>query len=182
MSSKSDYSEIMGVDPEAFDWLDYAEEFFKHDASFGIEGSRTIPLRNGKSYDIGQEFDQLEKMYEASPEKVVEPLMSIEKDGEIVGFYMERFDGVHVSNYFNQGQGDKEEHREIMNQIDEFVDTMESEGLVHGDLAYNILYDGENIKVIDPVGTPEREEDFARLRDLDEDAIQNIEEQSPFIS
>jgi|GEM_PF-1858867 len=182
MEDIDDYSELYEINPEAFTWLDYAEEFFKHDGSFGIEGSRTIPLRDGKSYDIGQEFDQLERMHKASPDKVVEPLMSLEKDGETVGFYMERVEGEHVTNYFREGKGDMEEHEEIIIQVEEFIDTMERENLVHGDLMNNILYDGDTIKVIDPVGTPETEQDFETLREYDEEFVEIIEESSPYLS
>ena len=181
MSSQNDYSELMDLDPEAFDWLDYAEEFFKHDGSFdyGVEGN--VSRRNGTSYDLDDELEQLERMYEASPEKVIQPLMTLEKDGEITGFYMERVEGEHVLDYFREGKGDKQEHQEIIREVEDFIQKMQREGLVHGDLANNTLYDGDSIKVIDPVGTPDSREDFENLRELDEGATEVLGSRSKFL-
>ncbi|MFQ3307997.1 MAG: RIO-like serine/threonine protein kinase [Candidatus Nanohaloarchaea archaeon] len=177
--SEYDFS---NVDPEAFDWLDYAEEFFKHDGDFDYGRVRTIPARNGKSYvNIEDEFRQLEEMYEAAPDKVAEPLMTLEKNGEVRGFYIERVEGEHITDYFSEGKGDIERHLEILDKVEEFVNTMGEEGLVHGDLSNNILYDGERIKVIDPVGQPEEQEDFEIFRELDEGSLQVLENRSPYL-
>ncbi|WP_414838357.1 hypothetical protein ACK3SF_03045 [Candidatus Nanosalina sp. VS9-1] len=188
--TENDYMEIMDLDPEAFDWLDMAEEFFKHDGSFsfGEERNRNV-IRAGERYDeIEREFNQLEKLYEACPEHVVEPLMPVYRDvdGEkrMAGFYMERFDGELLKDYLLDltERGEIMEGLRLVDEIRETVDKIHREGAVHGDLTNNILYDGETFKFFDPVGEPYDQEAYRDMREWDRSTPERLEKtaKAPF--
>ncbi|MFB6145733.1 MAG: lipopolysaccharide kinase InaA family protein [Candidatus Nanohaloarchaea archaeon] len=177
---ESDYSEIYRLEPEEFDWLDLASEFFKHDGSFsyGIERNGDV-IRHGKRYDeIEREYDQLNSIHELVPEHTVEPLMSIYRrvDGKrkMAGFYMEKEDGALMKDYLRDSK-DVHENLAIVKDIERTVRKMHENGVVHGDLANNIFYDGESWKMFDPVGEPYSEDGYDKMRRCDLEDIEVLE-------
>jgi tRNA A-37 threonylcarbamoyl transferase component Bud32 len=64
---------------------------------------------------------------------------------------------------------------EVASEVREAVQYLHSEGLVHGDLANNILYDGETFKMFDPVGTPKDRDGYHRMKELDEHDYESLE-------
>lgn len=181
MDSQS-YESLYDLRPEDFQWLDLAEEFFKHDGSFSYGQSRKVPRREDGGYDdIESELEQLNNLYEASPDHVLEPLMPIYRDTsdgeELAGFYMERFEGVDIRDYL-QDLGDEKSIMEGLDLVREIEDTVEgfhSQGLVHGDLANNIMYDGERFVIFDPVGVPKTSRGFEDMRNLDVNDVDILE-------
>ncbi len=168
----ADYSEIYSLEEEAFEWLDMAEEFFKHDGSFsyGEERNNNV-VRSGERYNsIEQEYRQLQKMHEAVPEHTVEPLMPVYKDGEMAGFYMESFDGEILKDYLLDLDTRQQimEGLELVDDVESAIEEMHEEDVVHGDLTNNILYDGEEFKFFDPVGVPKDEQAFEEMKKYDE--------------
>lgn len=174
------YENIYELDEEAFEWLDLAEEFFKHDGSFGFGQERNgYVFRAGETYSsIEDEFRQLERLYKACPESVVEPLMPLYQGGEMVGFYMERFDGESLQDYLLNTE-DYDVHRQLIAEMEEIIQDFEKEGIVHGDLANNIHYDGEELKVFDPVGVPKDSEAWREMRDFDAGSIDVLKNKTP---
>lgn len=186
MTYGDSYSGLQDLDPEAFRWLDLAEEFFKHDGSFSFGEKRNSSVfRDGKVYDdIEEEWEQLNELYEACPDHVVEPLMPLyrEENGEreLAGFYMERFEGKNLQDYLLNSD-DIHDNRRIIQQVENLVKKLHREGVVHGDLANNILYDGDTFKLHDPVGVPVDEEAYENMRQFDEGDIQVLRDKSdPF--
>lgn len=179
--SQVDYSEALGLEPEHFEWLDLAEEFFKYEKgegfSFGRE--RNNPSRNGTLYDsIEEEWEQLNEMYEQDPEHTVEPLMPVyreKKDGkEIIGFYMERVDGQDMYDTLKNCD-DWQSALKMVERVEKVVKGLHEEGVVHGDLANNIIMNREGFKFYDPVGAPRSQEDYENMEDWDEGDIQRLE-------
>lgn len=168
----NNYSEIYDLDENSFKWLDMAEEFFKHDGSFSYgERRNSSVFRGGERYEsIEGEYNQLKKMYEAIPEHTVEPLMPIYQDEEMVGFYMERFDGEIMKDHLLDldTREDITEGLKLVDDVESTIEQMHEEDVVHGDLTNNILYDGETFKFFDPVGEPKDEEGFIEMKDWDE--------------
>lgn len=172
-----DYSEIYNLEPEDFEWLDLAGEFFKHDGSFsfGYERNGDV-IRHGERYDdIEREWMQLEAMYAVEPDHVVEPLMALykEEDGEreMAGFYVERFEGDLMKNYLSSSM-DIQDNLELVKEIEQVVRKFHGRSVVHGDFANNILYDGEDFKVFDPVGIPYDENGYRDMKRCDEEDIE----------
>ncbi len=177
---KADYNEIYELEEEAFEWLDMAEEFFKHDGSFSYGEKRNNSVaRAGERYEsIEEEYRQLQKMHEAVPEHTVEPLMPVYSDGEMVGFYMERFEGEILKDYLLD-LGNKEDIMEGLDLVDDVesaIEEMHEQDVVHGDLTNNILYDGENFKFFDPVGVPKTDEAFEEMKEWDEGTPERLRE------
>jgi len=177
-----DYSEIYEMDPESFRWLDMAEEFFKHDGSFNYGEERNSSVtRNGSLYDsIEDEYRQLQRMHEAIPENTVEPLMPVYDGEEMVGFYMERFDGEILKDYllYLDTREDIMEGLDLIDEVEETVDKMHEEGVVHGDLTNNIMYDGETFKFFDPVGVPKNPDDEEVMKEFDEGTPERLRNSS----
>lgn len=182
--SQADYSEIEGLSPDHFEWLDLAEEFFKYEKgenfSYGVE--RNNPQRNGTLYDsIEDEWRQLNEMYDADPENTVEPLMPLyrEENGEqkMVGFYMERVDGQDMYDTLKNCE-DWRSALKMVDRVERAVEGLHEEGVVHGDLANNIILNSEGFKFYDPVGAPRSEEDFENMMDWDEGDIERLENAS----
>jgi serine/threonine protein kinase len=181
----TDYSGIYELKPEAVDWLDLAEEFFKHDGSFSFGEERNSSVFRGSNVydDIEDEWEQLKNLHEVCPEHVVEPLKSVysEEGGEkkVAGFYMERFQGENLQDYLLNND-DIHENRRLISQVERIVEELHGEGVVHGDLANNIIYDGEHLKLHDPVGVPE-EEDYEAMRQRDVGDVEILREKGdPF--
>jgi hypothetical protein len=183
----TDYSGIYELDTEAFDWLDLAEEFFKHDGSFSFGEERNSSVFRGSNVydDIEEEWEQLKKLHDACPENVVEPLMPVyrEKEGgekKVAGFYMERFEGENLQDYLLNND-DIHENRRLISRVEKLVEDLHSEGVVHGDVANNIIYDGEEMKLHDPIGVPEEAEDYEAMRQRDVGDIEILREKGdPF--
>lgn len=184
MSDELNYSDLMELDPEAFDWLEMAEEFFKHEGSFSFGEERNNNLiRAGKRYnEIEREYNQLQKLYEACPEHVVEPLMPIytKKNGErkMIGFYMERFEGEILKDYLASLENEEILYNslEVIEEVDEVIESIHEEGVVHGDMTNNILYDGESFRFFDPVGEPYTEKGYSTMKKWDESTPERLEE------
>ncbi len=169
---KSSYVEIYELEEEAFEWLDMADEFFKHDGSFSYGERRNNNVaRAGERYgSIEDEYRQLQKIHEAVPEHTVEPFMPVYSQGEMVGFYMERFNGEILKDYLLD-LGNKEDIMEgldLVEDVESAIEEMHEQDVVHGDLTNNILYDGENFKFFDPVGVPKSDEGFEEMKEWDE--------------
>jgi tRNA A-37 threonylcarbamoyl transferase component Bud32 len=166
--------------------VDLAEEFFKHDGSFSFGEERNSSVFRGSNVydDIEEEWEQLKRLHKKCPEHVVEPLMPVYKDedGEkkLAGFYMERFEGELLQDYLLNSE-DIRENRRIISEVEGVVERLHSEGVVHGDLANNILYNGETFKLYDPVGVPVDEEAYENMRQFDRGDIQVLRDKSdPF--
>lgn len=168
----TDYRELYDLEEEAFEWLDMAEEFFKHDGSFSYgEKRNNNVVRAGERYnDIEAEYRQLEKMHEVAPDHVVEPLMPVYKEDQMVGFYIEKFDGEILKDHLLglQSKEDINEGLNIVDEVESVIDELHDRDVVHGDLTNNILYDGENFKFFDPVGTPKNQEAYKEMKNWDE--------------
>lgn len=168
----ADYSEIYSLEEEAFEWLDLAGEFFKHDGSFSYGQERNSSVaRAGERYaDIEAEYRQLEEMYEVAPEHVVEPLLPVYQDGEMVGFYMENFEeGDILKDYLLdlESREDIMDGLKLVDEVESVIEELHDEDVVHGDLTNNILYDGETFKFFDPVGVPKDEDAFREMKEWD---------------
>lgn len=177
------HSDLFEIDSNAFDWLEMAEEFFKHDGSFEFgEKRNNNVVRSGKRYDeIEREFNQLKELYESCPKHVIEPLMPICRDEydekQMAGFYMERFEGELLKDYLLD-LTNKEEIKEglaIVDEVREVIDTLHQKDIVHGDLTNNILYDGETFKIFDPVGEPYTQEAYDQMKECDESTPTRLE-------
>jgi tRNA A-37 threonylcarbamoyl transferase component Bud32 len=152
-------------------WLDMAEEHYKDDGLMG----RTIPVKAGAEFpEIEDEYEDLQSMYELEPENVAEPLMPVYDDsGDMNGFYIEDVDGEPLGRYLEQ----EEVGEEVIDEVERTLETFHQNGLVHADLAGNVLYNPqEGIKIIDPVGAGKDHEKFADLRDLDRKDLESYRE------
>lgn len=178
-----DYSDLFEIDSEAFDWLDFAQEFFKHDGSFDFgEQRNNNVIRNGERYnEIEREFNQLKELYKACPEHVIEPLMPVyceeNEEKQMAGFYMERFEGELLKDYLLDltNEEDIREGLELVEEVREVIDTLHEKDVVHGDLTNNILYDGESFKIFDPVGEPYTQEAYNQMKEWDESTPDRLE-------
>lgn len=179
--AETDYSQPQELEPAHFEWLDLAEEFFKYEKgenfSYGVE--RNNPQRNGTLYDsIEEEWEQLNRMYEADPENTVEPLMPVyrEESGgkEMVGFYMERVEGQDMYDTLKNCE-DWRSALKMVDQVERVVEGLHDEGVVHGDIANNIIMNRNGFKLYDPVGAPRNGEDYENMEDWDEGDIDRLE-------
>ena len=179
-SQNASYNQIYELDKEAFEWLDLAEEFFKHDGSFNYGERRNSSVaRAGQRYDsIEDEYRQLQRMNEAIPEHTVEPLMPVYSNGEMTGFYMERFEGEILKDYLLDldTREDIMEGLDLVDEVESAIEEMHEQDVVHGDLTNNILYDGENFKFFDPVGVPKNEEAYDEMKEFDEGTPKRLRE------
>jgi hypothetical protein len=169
----ADYREVYSLEEDNFEWLDMAEEFFKHDGrvfSYGQKRNNNVGRAGERYNDIEEEYRQLERMHEVAPDHVVEPLMPIYQEGEMVGFYMENFDGDILKDYLLDLQSERDimEGLEVVDEVESVIEELHEEDVVHGDLTNNILYDGETFKFFDPVGVPKSEEAFREMKEWDE--------------
>lgn len=179
MNREQDYSEIYELDPESFNWLELAEEVFKHSGefSFGIKRNDSV-TRNGTRYsEIEREWEQLKALYEADPEHTVEPLKPVyrEENGEkeVIGFYMERVDGWNMQDALkNSKKVDKNLSK--VREIEEALRNFHESGVVHGDLANNILEYEDGFKVYDPVGKPYTEAHRQNMKNWDNGDIDRL--------
>lgn len=180
--SNGGYSEICALDPEHFKWLDLAEEFFKYEKGekFSFGTKRNNPQRNGTVYDsIEEEWQQLNEIYDADPEHTVEPLMPIyrEENGEqkMVGFYMERVDGKDMYDALKNCE-DWRNALKMVESVEDVVEGLHEEGVVHGDLANNIILNSDGFKLYDPVGAPRTGKDYGNMEEWDEGDIGRLED------
>jgi serine/threonine protein kinase len=181
---ESDYK-MEELEPEHFEWLDLAEEFFKHDGRFEYGEERNSSVFRGENVydDIESEWRKLNELYEGCPEHVVEPLqpVKVEEGGEekVVGFYMERFEGENLQDFLLNSD-DIRRNRRIISEVEAVKKSLHRQGVVHGDLANNIIYDGDTFKLHDPVGEPE-DEDYGVFVQYDDGDIEVLRERSdPF--
>lgn len=179
MSTEPDYSEIYELEPESFDLLDLAEEVFKHSGefSFGINRNDSI-ARNGTNYnEIEREWEQLKDLYHADPEHTVEPMKPVyrEENGEkeVIGFYMERVNGWNMQDTLKNSKKINENLKKVQ-EIQETVKNFHEQGVVHGDLANNIIEYEDGFKVYDPVGKPYSEADKMNMEDWDNGDIERL--------
>lgn len=137
--------------------------------------TRTHPIRFDKTYDsIEEEYRSLQDMYKVDPEHIVKPLrLDYDKDGKVIGFYVERIEGTPILDYIkNHGPIPIEIEAEIRATIQK----LHNDGLAHGDLPGNILItdDGRNFKIIDPVGYERNFEFQEKAVYFDIDALDKI--------
>ncbi|HZQ80611.1 MAG TPA: RIO1 family regulatory kinase/ATPase [Gaiellaceae bacterium] len=118
------------------------------------------PLDSGiqsllKSDNLGGQFDRLVAMHRLAPSAIPLPVGLVRNtDGELVGYMLERIDGVTLRELIDVGAVE-EAHRRL-EAVERTIAKLHAKGIAHGDLnPYNVIAsdDGRTI-LIDPVGHP----------------------------
>jgi len=125
-----------------------ANSFFK-----SIKDS-TMHVKGGKNYTIWDEYEALVRLWEASKEFFPEPYDPLEMEGVIVGYQMEKIDGVPVKGVLNSWYESGFDESKMIDQLNEMSMELTRNDETHGDIhPSNVLVYGEgDIKAIDPVG------------------------------
>lgn len=128
---------------------------------------------------VEDEYRAMERFYELIPGNVAEPVMPEYVNGEIQGFYMQKIDGLTLSEHLEQGvETLRVDPVELARELEDIVETLYNTGEVHGDLGpHNILMeDGATPKIIDPIGYPRGFEHLDRAHDHDQHQIEDIKD------
>ena len=108
-----------------------------------------------KSEHLGRQFERLVEMHQVVPSAVPLPVGTVRnEDGELVGYLLERVDGVTFRELVAHGALD--EARSRLDAVERAVAKLHAKSLPHGDLNSSnvIAADDGRTMLIDPVATP----------------------------
>ena len=131
-------------------------------------GKGVDPIRFDEVYDGGgiDEFEALQRLYEATPDNVARPVeLRFNNQGDVIGFDAEFIQGESLLDLGRAGKLDEG----VIGKVEEIVSIWQQHGLAHGDIGTkNIILSPERGPVfIDPVGYGDNLPAEALLYDLD---------------
>jgi serine/threonine protein kinase len=148
------------------------EMFVVDELHLGKNAERDLKSR----YSPKERFRMMRREYSLASENVVKPIALEEIEGK-KAYVLERIDGDMLMNSLYKLRGNSKLLYSIKQQLEDTVETLHSNGYVHGDLVggNNIMLTKEGkIKLIDPLYIPKNFEYKEVFIDLDNKAVKSV--------
>lgn len=127
-------------------------------------------------YSPKDRFKMMRREYNLAPDNIVKPIALEESEGKKL-YVLERIDGDLLINSLYKLRGNSKLLYSIKEQLEDTIETLHSNGYVHGDLVSGnniMLTKEEKIKLIDPLYIPKDFKYKNAFIDLDNEALRSV--------